>query len=162
MQMHFFAIPALDPQTAQDELNRFCASHRVAAVERQFITAGLDSHWAVCVTLAAGTGPLPDGLKAAERRSATATRIDYKEVLSEADFALFAGLRTWRKAVAEREGVPVYGVFTNEQLAAIVQQRVSSLTQLGRIDGIGPARLERYGAAVLAHLQSATAAPDPE
>ena len=46
-------------------------------------------------------------------------RVDYKEVLSPADFALFAKLRDWRKATAEQEGIPVYAVLTNEQLAAI-------------------------------------------
>jgi len=55
--------------------------------------------------------------------------------------------------VAQAEGVPLYAVFTNEQLAAIVQQRVESLAALGEIEGIGPARLERYGAGVLERLQ---------
>jgi hypothetical protein len=29
MALHFFTIPALTPQTAQDEFNRFCLTHRV-------------------------------------------------------------------------------------------------------------------------------------
>ena len=52
MQMHFFAIPALDPGAAQADLNEFIASHRVASVERQFVQAGPDSHWALCVSIA--------------------------------------------------------------------------------------------------------------
>jgi hypothetical protein len=43
-------------------------------------------------------------------------RVDYKEVLSPADFALFAKLRDWRKTTAEKEGIPVYAVLTNECL----------------------------------------------
>ncbi|MBA2594890.1 MAG: hypothetical protein H0U97_22660 [Gammaproteobacteria bacterium] len=31
MSLHFFAIPALDPGPAQDELNRFCQVERVVA-----------------------------------------------------------------------------------------------------------------------------------
>ena len=84
MSLYFFAIPALDPHRVQDELNRFCAGQRVVAVERQFVAAGLDSYWAVCVTVASGAGPLPDALKAPERRSAEGAergtlsgRVDY-------------------------------------------------------------------------------------
>lgn len=165
MSLHFFAIPALQPQPAQDELNRFCAAHRVVAVERQFVAAGLDAYWAVCVSVAAGAGPLPDALKATERRagarpegSAAASRVDYKQVFNEVDFALYAELRSWRKAAAEHDGVPVYAVFTNEQLAEIVRRRVDTLAALGEIEGIGPARLERYGADVLARVQAAAPA----
>ena len=80
-------------------------------------------------------------------------KVDYKEVLSEADFAVFSRLRVLRKEVAEREGLPVYAVFTNEQMAAMVTGRADSLAALGKIDGIGAARVEKYGAAFLAALQ---------
>jgi superfamily II DNA helicase RecQ len=153
MSLNFFTIPALNPQPAQDALNDFCAAQRVVSVDRQFVAAGVDSFWAVCVTVAPGTGPLPAALKAGQRRSGgenASARVDYKQVLNEADFARYADLRAWRKAVAEHEGVPVYAVFTNEQLAQIVQRRADTLAALGEIEGVGPARLARYGAAVLA------------
>ena len=44
-------------------------------------------------------------------------RIDYKEVLSAPEFERFARLRLLRKELAEKEGVPAYAIFTNEQLA---------------------------------------------
>jgi len=69
MQMHFFAVPALDPRAAQDELNRFCAAQRVVSVERQFVAAGRDSYWVICVQVASGPGPLPDALKSPEHRT---------------------------------------------------------------------------------------------
>jgi hypothetical protein len=37
MTLHFFAIPTLPPQPAQDEFNRFCLTHRVVNIERQFV-----------------------------------------------------------------------------------------------------------------------------
>ena len=162
MTVHFFTIPALASQPAQDEFNHFCSMRRVVAVDRQFVADGRDSYWALCATVAPGSGLLPDALKAPERRSgvgkegvaSSSVRIDYKEVLSEGDFAQYAELRLWRKSAAEREGVPVYAVFTNEQLAEIVRRRVGTLAALGEIDGIGPSRLERYGEAVLAWLQA--------
>jgi superfamily II DNA helicase RecQ len=153
VSLHFFAIPALEPTCAQDELNRFCAAHRVVSVERQFVAAGRESFWALCVTVAPGPGTLPAALKAPESRADARAKIDYKEVLNEADFARFADLRVWRKATAEREGVPVYAVFSNEQLAEIVRLRVDTAAALATIEGIGPARVERYGAEVLERLR---------
>lgn len=85
--------------------------------------------------------------------------IDYREVLSAEDFAVYAKLRDLRKQLAERDGVPPYAVFTNEQLAAIVQGRVDNLTALKAIDGIGDARVEKYGLSVLTLLQGLSGKP---
>jgi ribonuclease D len=52
--------------------------------------------------------------------------VDYKEVLKPEEFEVFSRLRDWRKNVAEKEGVPVYAVLTNEQLAQMVQKQVKS------------------------------------
>ena len=58
-------------------------------------------------------------------------------------------LRDWRKAVAEKEGVPVYVVLTNEQLAQMVQKQVKSKAGLKEIEGVGDARVEKYGEALV-------------
>jgi len=50
MRYHFFKIPIDFSDQAQNDLNRFCAGHRVAAVEKNFSENGADSFWAVCVT----------------------------------------------------------------------------------------------------------------
>ena len=76
-------------------------------------------------------------------------RVDYKQVLSEADFALFAELRSWRKGPRRAEGVPVYAVFTNEQLAEIVRRRVDAGQRSARSTASARRACERYGAAVL-------------
>jgi hypothetical protein len=41
--------------------------------------------------------------------------VDYREVLKPEEFEVFSRLREWRKAVAEKEGIPVYAVLTNGQ-----------------------------------------------
>lgn len=169
MSLHCFAIPALNPGSAQDELNQFLATQRVLAVRREFVADGAASYWALCIEVAHGPGPLPPGLTAsgaaAGRKSgfasnaagASARTVDYKQVLNESDFACFAALRELRKQLAAADGVPIYAVFTNEQLAQVAQQQPRSLADLARIDGIGPARLDKHGEAVLAFL--ATLAP---
>lgn len=157
MQFHFFTVPAIDSTTAQDTLNAFCASHRIVSVEREWIPSGLQSQWAFCVTITEGAGSISPASKSS--RSNAATRIDYKQLLSEADFKLYADLRLWRKATAEREGVPVYAIVTNEQLAEVVTKRVTTLTAMREIPGIGPARVERYGEQLIARMQASLTPP---
>lgn len=67
---------------------------------------------------------------------------------------VFAKLRALRKTLAEQEGVPAYAVFTNEQLAEMVQRRVVTATGLRDIPGIGEARADKHGAAFLAVLRA--------
>jgi superfamily II DNA helicase RecQ len=54
-------------------------------------------------------------------------------------------LRTLRKTLADQEGVPAYALFTKEQLADMVRRPVLSLEGLAGIDGVGQARVEKYG-----------------
>jgi len=61
-------------------------------------------------------------------------------------------LREWRRERASADGVPPYVVFHDTVLHAIADRRPSSLGELAQISGVGPAKLERYGADVLAAL----------
>ncbi len=102
--------------------------------------------WAVCVSTTEEPSPSAAG-KPAQR-----SRVDYKEVLSEEDFRVFADLRALRKELAEQEGVPPYAVFNNEQLAAIVTRCVRTNAELRTVPGVGPGRVDKYGPAFLARL----------
>jgi ATP-dependent DNA helicase RecQ len=62
---------------------------------------------------------------------------------------LFERLREWRAGVAREHGVPAYVVFHDGTLRAIAQSRPGTLDALGQISGIGAAKLDRYGTAVL-------------
>ncbi len=151
MSLHCFSIPALQPEPAQSELNAFLATERVVSVRRELVADGIGSFWAICVELAPGPGPLPPALKAGTSRGRDgATAVDYKLVLSPEDFALFAALRDWRKQRAVAEGVPVYAVFSNEQLAEIVQQRIRTADALAQVEGVGASRVDKYAAALSA------------
>jgi DNA helicase II / ATP-dependent DNA helicase PcrA len=59
-------------------------------------------------------------------------------------------LREWRLERAKADNVPPYVVFHDSVLHAIAAARPSSLGELAQIAGVGPAKLERYGADVLA------------
>jgi hypothetical protein len=74
------------------------------------------------------------------------------EGMNENERALFNHLREWRSEQAHADGVPPYLILTNRQLVALVRKRPDSPTALGHIDGIGPGKVERYGAAILQRL----------
>jgi RecQ family ATP-dependent DNA helicase len=63
--------------------------------------------------------------------------------------ALAARLREWRAAEAKRLRVPAYVVLHDRTLAAIAQARPANQRRLLEIDGMGPAKSERFGKAIL-------------
>ncbi len=150
MQLRFFMVPVTAADDAAVELNRFLAANRILAIERQFISDGANSAWTICVSFDEGGG-------AATARPGIGKRgkVDFKDVLSDSEFAVFARLRALRKERADAEGVPAYALFTNEQLAEMVQRRVVSNSALREIQGIGDARVEKYGEAFLQILKDA-------
>ena len=148
MQLKVFILPLKNVSAAEAEMNAFLRSRRVLAVKKEFVADGENSFWTFCVEYLEST---PGG-GAASPRDNKLPKVDYKEVLKPVEFEVFSRLREWRKGVAEQEGVPVYVVFTNEQLAGMVQARASTKAGLRDIEGVGDARVEKYGAAVLERL----------
>jgi DNA helicase-2/ATP-dependent DNA helicase PcrA len=84
------------------------------------------------------------------RREARAARAASRFDFDGGDPALAERLRAWRREAARDAGVPAYVVFPDETLRSIAAQRPASREALARIPGLGPGRLDRYGAAVLA------------
>ena len=147
MQLKLFLLPIKNVAAAETEMNAFLRSHRVLAVKKEFVVDGENSFWTFCVEYLE-SGPASTSAANAGGRP----KVDYKEVLKPEEFEVFSRLREWRKDAAEKEGVPVYVVFSNEQLAEMVRKRVGNKTQLNQIDGVGDARVEKYGAAVLERM----------
>jgi ATP-dependent DNA helicase RecQ len=63
--------------------------------------------------------------------------------------ALAAQLRQWRTVETKRLGVPAYVVLHDRTLQAVALARPANVAQLLAIDGIGPAKAERFGEAIL-------------
>lgn len=148
MKYQFFTIPAQNPSSATDDLNAFCSQYCISEIEKQFVANGANSFWSICVTWIEQEGALAvDGVRQQKNK------IDYKDVLNDDEFTLYSRLRTLRKTIAEREGTPAYNIFTNAQLAAIVQQRIATKSALLELEGIGKMRVEKYADELLDYIK---------
>ncbi len=150
MVLKFFTIPVRDASPTETELNSFLTSHRVLALDRQFVNLGENSFWTICVDYLPSSSS-GDAGRGGDKKG----RVDYREVLSPQAFAVFAKLRDLRKQIAQAEAVPVYTIFTNDQLAEMVRRRIRSKADLEAIAGVGDARVSKYGEQFLAALLAA-------
>ncbi|MDE2309348.1 MAG: DNA helicase RecQ [Betaproteobacteria bacterium] len=66
---------------------------------------------------------------------------------------LWLALKAKRMELAREQGVPPYVIFHDSTLLEIINQRPATLTELGRISGVGQAKLARYGDAFLKVLE---------
>ena len=141
MPYHLFQYP-LPGSPDLGELNAFLGSHRIISVREEILPTSGGGILIFVVQSAGAPTPTATGSK----------RIDYKTVLSPEQFELFSVLREERKRIANAEGVPIYTIFTNEQLAEMVRGPIRTLDEMAQIEGLGPARLEKHGARFLALL----------
>ena len=90
-------------------------------------------------------------------RGRNAARDDPRHGLAADEAKVYDRLRTWRRGRAEADGVPVYVIFNNRELAEIARRRPSSLTALQEVPGIGQNKAQRYGPDLLRMLAAAPA-----
>ena len=74
------------------------------------------------------------------------------------DASLLAALKAWRLQQAREQAVPPYVVFHDRTLLEIAARLPADLVALSQVSGVGAAKLERYGQAVLQVLQVAAGA----
>jgi ATP-dependent DNA helicase RecQ len=65
---------------------------------------------------------------------------------------LFDALREVRRKLAAEMGLPPYVIFHDSTLREIAAAKPANLDELSRIQGVGAAKLQRYGQAMLAAL----------
>lgn len=73
--------------------------------------------------------------------------------LTRDEIARFDALESLRLELARDEGVPAYVIFPDRALRGIAKLNPESLAQLAQVPGVGEARLDRYGRAVLECLR---------
>ena len=84
------------------------------------------------------------------------TAVKPRRDLTPSESLLFEELRSVRCHLAA--GKPAYTVLSDQVLHDIARRRPTTLAQLGDIKGMGPVKLERYGNAMLAVVETATTA----
>jgi len=141
LQYASFLLPLHADSSEQETLNRFLRAHRIVQTRKELVSMGSASGWAILV----------EYLDTPEKKDEETIKgkVDYKEILSVSDFTVFSRLREIRKKLAEENGLPVYAVFTNEQLAEIAKRKPKSLSECMQIEGIGQAKADKYVPAML-------------
>lgn len=87
------------------------------------------------------------------RRSSKHARVDATRAAAHADDvdpALVERLRTWRAQVASEIDKPAFTVLHDSTLVAIAAAQPRELRQLAILRGVGPTKIEAYGAQILA------------
>ena len=94
-------------------------------------------------------GPQPQAA-----RAILAERAPAADSLDRDGHILFEALRRHRLEVARTEGVPPYVIASDRTLRDIAHLRPQTLDELELAHGIGPAKLEKYGADLIAVVSS--------
>ena len=119
MKNKFFKIPVSNPDSTEKELNNFCSTHSISHIEKYFVPDAENSFWSIAVTYT-------DQESKSSSKDRRSTRIDYKEILSPDDFNIYTQLRDLRAKVAEEEGVPLYAIFSNEQISEMAVKKITT------------------------------------
>jgi superfamily II DNA helicase RecQ len=149
MQMRVFSIPMEGDEAAEEACNAFLRAHKVLAVDKHPVVVQGRQFWSVCVEYLPRRHGEPMPGRSASAPAMDRPRTDYRELLTTEQFARFCKLRDLRKRLAEQDASPVYMVLTNAQLAEIARKVPKTKSALGAIDGVGPAKVERFGASLL-------------
>jgi RecQ family ATP-dependent DNA helicase len=87
--------------------------------------------------------------KAAAAKSGKQAKAAEPVELTAEGGALVVRLKEWRASEAKRLRVPAYVVMHDKTLTALASTRPRNPRQLLEIDGMGPAKVEKFGAAIL-------------
>jgi len=155
MSLGCFVVPVHDSMQSENELNGFLANHRILPIYRQLVDQGVNSFRRICLDYLA-----TQSRETGQNSNLSRSRVDYKTILPPEEFEVFSRLRQLRKEMAQIEAVPVYALFTNEQLAQIVQRRCRSRNDLAQIEGIGENKIDKYSDRLLPLLLTLEARPD--
>jgi superfamily II DNA helicase RecQ len=145
----FFVSP-FGEKSVCDELNGFLKSNRIVNVEKRLIDGERGTGWLFLVEYG--------GEHKSQPNASSSPRVDYREILNAQEYALFDKLRQIRKDLAEKQGIPVYAVFTNDHLASMVKTRPTTLKDIAALPGVGEARVKQYGAVFIKALGASTPA----
>ncbi len=132
-------------QFDDEVLQEFIKDKEVLSAREHFFVKHETPYLAVFLTYLPGERDIASAKKQKE---------SWKELISDDQLPLFNTLRDWRAERAKQDGVSVYIICNNRQLAEIVVNHPTSLSGFANIHGFGKAKTEKYGKEILTILQS--------
>ncbi|MFN8348834.1 MAG: HRDC domain-containing protein [Spirosomataceae bacterium] len=149
MQIKLFTVSIGDEGSQQDELNAFLRGHKVLDVSQHIVQNERGAYWCFCVRYIEGTPAVTP-----TRNLQFKEKVDYKQVLDEATFKIFARMREIRKQIAADEAIPAFAIFTDEELSALAQLPELTAKTMQSVKGIGEKKTERYAERFLKALNT--------
>ncbi len=139
---------------SREQLNYAALDAVIALRVFQELTGRLDQEGRLHVELKRARITRPsDGQPSPRRERSAAKRapVDLRPLTSEEQQAL-ERLRSWRKQMAQSEHLPPYLVCHDRTLEHLVILRPQTIEDLNRVTGLGPSKIAKYGAQLLAQL----------
>ncbi len=106
--------------------------------------------------LRAGHRPMDWKAQVSQGRAALSKSKKRPVIEADTDDPVFVALRAWRRTRAKAADVPAYVIFNDQTLRAVAAAKPANRSQLGRLPGIGPVKLERYADELLEVVASAS------
>lgn len=144
--MTFFISPFSEPG-ASAELNNFLKAHRIINVEKRLIDGERGTGWVFLVEYSEF-----EGGKSAYTMS---SKVDWRDVLNPAQFAVYDLLRKTRKEIGDKTKMPLYGIFSNEQLALMAQNPPTTKEAFVKIKGVTEQKFNQFGEVFLDVIKKA-------
>ena len=134
MQIKIFSIPIPGGEAINEEMNKLLRSKKVLQTESELVNTENGTFWCFCIKYL-------DDVSGTFRK----TKVDYREVLDDECFQRFSDMRKIRKALAQKEGIPAYAIFTDEELAGLAKLKTRTTATMKTVPGIGEKKIEKYG-----------------
>jgi superfamily II DNA helicase RecQ len=149
VQVKLFALRFCDDLDGFDDepLRSFLGDKEVVSLKEQFFFKDNVPYWSIMVMYKSRSRHR-DVSKESQKKGED-TRDDYRSLLTEQSTPLFNLLREWRNEKSKKAGFPPYIMFTNRQLAEIAGKYPETLTHLGSVEGVGRAKIKKYGEDIL-------------
>ncbi|MCP4398574.1 MAG: hypothetical protein GY801_14915, partial [bacterium] len=138
--VRLFTIP-FDPKQElfqDEELRAFLLNKQIKTLRPEFFQANGKAYWSIF----------------AEYENVFSTDIEKSDGLNEPQKLLFQRLREWRKETANKEGIPVFIIANNSQLAEVVLRDPKTLESLRQIHGFGKKKVDKYGKEILGMIET--------
>jgi len=143
MQHKIFTIPLIGGEHINDEMNAFIRANKTLNVEKQLLQTPNGWFWAFCIQFTQGQN---------NNSNYRTEKIDYMQILTGKPLELFNKLKEIRKQLAQKDGIPVYAIFSNDELAGIAQLPEITPANIKNIKGIGQNKVKSYANTVCTML----------